>query len=52
MAISLNEVPALTQMLGPDFEKYKGMSPRVEELASQIMARVAALSAKQAESED
>lgn len=52
MAISLNEVPALTQMLGPDLSKYNNMSPKVKDLVSKINARVAALNAKQAEAED
>lgn len=46
MAISLNEVPALTQMLGPDINKFRGTSKRIDELVEQINVKLAAINAK------
>lgn len=46
MAISLNEVPALTQMLGPDINKFRGTSKRIDDLVEQINMRLATINAK------
>lgn len=40
MLLSLNEVPALTKMLGPDLNKFRGMSPRVDALIDGIESQV------------
>ncbi|XP_074602573.1 uncharacterized protein LOC141856204 isoform X2 [Brevipalpus obovatus] len=52
MTISVNEVPALTQMLGPDLSKFKGMSSRVDDLIGQVVTKVAALTARKTEPAD
>ncbi|RWS08794.1 uncharacterized protein B4U79_01416 [Dinothrombium tinctorium] len=36
MQISYNDVPALTKMLGPDINKFKGMSQQIDPIVEQI----------------
>ncbi|CAG0895029.1 unnamed protein product [Cyprideis torosa] len=38
--ISYNEVPALVKMIGPHPEKFRGTSPRVDELVDEICAKI------------
>ncbi|CAG2110346.1 unnamed protein product [Medioppia subpectinata] len=43
MAISYNDVPALVKMLGPDLNKFKGLSDRVDKLVEEVNAKLATL---------
>lgn len=43
MAISYNDVPALVKMLGPDLNKFKGLSQRVDQLVDDINLKLSAL---------
>lgn len=47
MIISVNEVPALTKMLGPDISKFKGLSERVDQLVEDVDLKVKAAIAAQ-----
>ena len=41
MSISVNDVPALTKMLGPDLGKFKGMSGRIDTVLEEVDAKLA-----------
>ncbi|XP_054155325.1 uncharacterized protein LOC128953828 [Oppia nitens] len=43
IAISYNDVPALVKMLGPDINKFKGFSERVDKLVDELNIKLAAL---------
>ncbi len=43
MAISYNDVPALVKMLGPDLNKFKGLSERVDKLVEDINLKLSTL---------
>jgi hypothetical protein len=38
--ISYNDVPALIKMIGPEPRKFKGVSPRVDDLIEKISVRL------------
>lgn len=40
MVISFNDVPALTKMLGPDLNKFKGLSNRIDEVLADVDVRL------------
>lgn len=42
MVISVNDVPALTQVLGPDIKKFRGVSNRIDEVVEKIMSKLPA----------
>ena len=43
MAISYNDVPALVKMLGPDLNKFKGLSERVDKIVEEISLKLSTL---------
>lgn len=40
MVISINDVPALTQVLGPDIKKFRGVSNRIDEVVEKILSKL------------
>ncbi|KAI1291792.1 Desumoylating isopeptidase 1 [Halotydeus destructor] len=46
MDISINDVPALTKMLGPDITKFKGQSQRVDDVLNEIETKLSAALSK------
>ncbi len=43
MVISYNDVPALVKMLGPDINKFKGKSERLDQVVEEINAKLSTL---------